>query len=164
MNDDRASESKPSYLSAADIEALNEDIHPHPLNINAVRRTRPLGDLTGLTLLGVHLVRLTPGHDSSEYHRHHNSDEFIYVLKGRGTARVGTETVTVSQGDFLGFPAGGAAHSLSNPYEVDLVYLVGGSRGAEDVVDYPEAGKQLQTSSGKRRYVELSADSEEPRE
>ena len=164
MTGDPANEAKAIFLSAADIEALNEDIHPHPLNINAVRRTRPLGDLTGLTRLGVHLVRLTPGHDSSEYHRHHNSDEFIYVLKGRGTARVGTESVTVSQGDFLGFPAGGPAHSLSNPYEVDLVYLVGGSRGAEDVVDYPEAGKQLHTGGGKRRYVELSPEPKEPQE
>lgn len=164
MSSDQSSDTKPNRLSADAIDTLNEDIHPHPLNINAVRRTRPLGDLTGLTHLGVHLVRLTPGHDSSEYHRHHNSDEFIYVLHGRGTARVGAETMTVSQGDFLGFPAGGAAHSLSNPYEVDLVYLVGGSRVAEDIVDYPEAGKRLHTHDGKRRYVELSVDPEEPTE
>ncbi len=145
------------WLSSQAIEELKEDIYPHPLNINAVRRTRALGDLAGLTLLGVQLVRLTPGHDSSEYHRHHNSDEFIYILQGRGTARIGADTVTVGPGDFLGFSAGGEAHALTNPYEVDLVYLLGGTRPNEDICDYPEAGKRLRTAGGERHYEALPA-------
>lgn len=42
----------------------------HPLNENAVRLKRSLGDATGLTQLGVHLMTLMPGHESTEYHRH----------------------------------------------------------------------------------------------
>jgi uncharacterized cupin superfamily protein len=147
---------RPTRLSPADIQALDEEIYPHPLNINAVRRARPLGDHTGLRQLGVQLVRLTPGHDSTEYHRHHHSDEFVYVLEGRGTARLGAATVTIGPGDFLGFPAGGEPHCLSNPYEVDLLYLVGGNRVAMDTVDYPDSGKRLSISGDERRYGELS--------
>ena len=158
MNQQGESKQLPLYLSAAEIETLNEDVYPHPLNISAVRRMRSLGDLTGLTRLGIHLVRLTPGHDSSEYHRHHNSDEFIYVLQGRAKARLGEETITIGPGDFLGFPAGSLAHKLFNPYEVDLLYLMGGSRPAEDICDYPEAGKRLRTADGKRQYMSLPAE------
>jgi uncharacterized cupin superfamily protein len=164
MTDRSKGEAPSAWLSAEQIEGLNEDIYPHPLNISAVRRMRALGDLTGLTRLGVHLVRLTPGHDSSEYHRHHNSDEFIYVLQGRGKARIGVDTVTVGPGDFLGFAAGGEAHSLFNPYEVDLVYLMGGNRPAEDICDYPEAGKRLRISGGERDYQALPAEAGKSRD
>ena len=149
---------RPTRLSAADIRALDEEIYPHPLNINAVRRTRALGEHTGLQQVGVQLVRLTPGHDSTEYHRHHHSDEFVYVLEGRGSARIGAATVTIGPGDFLGFPAGGEPHALSNPYEVDLLYLVGGNRVPVDTVDYPEAGKRLSISGDERRYGALPVD------
>lgn len=158
MTDQTDPDAAPGWLSAADIEQLPEDVYPHPLNISAVRRMRSLGDLTGLTRLGIHLVRLTPGHDSSEFHRHHNSDEFIYVLQGRGKARLGDDIITIGPGDFLAFPAGGVAHKLFNPYEVDLLYLMGGNRPAEDICDYPEAGKRLRITGEQRQYQSLPAD------
>jgi len=161
MSDETVPARVPGWLSAIDIGNLEEGVYPHPLNISAVRRMRSLGNLTGLTRLGIHLVRLTPGHDSSEYHRHHNSDEFIYVLEGRGKARVGNDTITVGPGDFLGFPAGGAAHSLFNPYEVDLLYLMGGNRPTDDICDYPEAGKRLRIDGDQRQYQALPADADE---
>ncbi|VWD43297.1 cupin [Burkholderia lata] len=39
-------------LKAADIAAMEPEHSVHPLNENAVRLKRPLGDATGLTQLG----------------------------------------------------------------------------------------------------------------
>lgn len=125
----------------------------HPINPNAIRNSRALGDAVGLKLLGLHLVRLKPGRDSTEFHFHHGSDEFIYVLEGRGRARVGEDEFEVNTGDCLGFPALGPAHVLSNPFNTDLLYLCGGTRAISDVCDYPEAGKRL-LLSGKERHFE----------
>jgi hypothetical protein len=57
-------------LTAADIVAMEPARSVHPLNENAVRLKRSLGDATGLTQLGFHLMTLMPGHESTEYHRH----------------------------------------------------------------------------------------------
>ena len=43
-------------LKRADIEALPERKHVHQFNENGVRMTRSLGDILGLTTLGLHLV------------------------------------------------------------------------------------------------------------
>jgi uncharacterized cupin superfamily protein len=44
-------------LTAADIVAMEPARSVHPLNENAVRLKRSLGDATGLTQLGFHLIR-----------------------------------------------------------------------------------------------------------
>ena len=147
-------------LSAGAIHDLPEHIFRHPLNPNSVRHTKSLGDATGLTELGIHLVRLKPGRESTELHYHHRSEEFVYVLSGKGTARHGTEVVEIGAGDFLGFPAGGPAHVLTNPNEEDMVYLCGGTRLAADVCDYPDAQQRLFVSHGEKHYQDLPADEE----
>ncbi len=141
------------HLTAAAIADLPEQIIQHPVNPNAVRNSRAVGDVVGLQKLGLHLVRLKPGRDSTEFHFHHGTDEFIYVLEGRGTGRIGEQDFEVNPGDCLGFPAQGPAHVLSNPFDADLLYLCGGNRATNDVCDYPEAGKRLYVS-GKDRHLE----------
>ncbi|WP_035990554.1 cupin domain-containing protein [Leptolyngbya sp. KIOST-1] len=142
-------------LTAAAISAMAESTFTHPLNPRAIRHGRSLGDAIAFEYIGVHLVRVEPGHDSTQYHRHQAEEEFIYILSGRGLAEIGDETFEVGPGDFMGFVAGGLAHSLSNPFGEDLVYLVGGMRLEFDICDYPKVNTRLYRRGEQREYVEL---------
>lgn len=142
-------------LKANAIAALPEAVFVHPLNPRAIRHGKSLGDETGLQHLGVHLVRVEPGHDSTQYHVHQAEEEFIYILSGRGLADIGADTVEVGPGDFMGFAPGELAHSLSNPFTEDLVYLVGGMRLDFDICDYPRVNTRLYRRGLKRDYVDL---------
>ncbi|MBL6927829.1 MAG: cupin domain-containing protein [Rhodospirillales bacterium] len=144
-----------SHHTADEINETPETAFVHPLNADAVRHTRTLSTLAGLKNLGVHLVRVEPGHQTTEYHVHHMEEEFLYVLSGRGVATIdGIESV-VGPGDFLGFAAGGPLHVMRNDGPEDLVYLMAGERRASDVVDYPRVGKRLLKQDGGREYVDL---------
>lgn len=140
---------------AAEIAAIQEEAVVHPLNANAVRHTRRLGNLAGLQNLGVHLIRVEPGFETTEYHTHQMEEEFLYVLSGRGTATIDGKETVVGPGDFLGFAAGGPAHIMRNDGPEDLVYLMAGERRTMDVVDYPRVGKRLLKQDGGREYVDL---------
>jgi uncharacterized cupin superfamily protein len=143
-------------MTAAAIAALPESTFVHPLNPRAIRHGRSLGDAVGFEHIGVHLVRVEPGHDSTQYHVHQAEEEFIYILSGRGLAEIGDETAEVGPGDFMGFAAGGLAHSLSNPFTEDLVYLVGGMRLEFDICDYPKVNTRLYRRGDQRDYVDLA--------
>jgi uncharacterized cupin superfamily protein len=138
-------------LSAEAIAALPEQARQHAFNPNGLRHTKALSDACGLTQIGVHLVRLEPGRESTEYHTHAHDEEWIYVLAGRGMAEIGERKVEVKAGDFMGFVAGGAHHSMANPFGEDLLYLVGGTRHVYDVVDYPRRGVRSYKYEGGRR-------------
>ncbi len=141
-------------LKAADIAAMTPARRRHQFNDNAVRLTRALSDATGMQRIGVHLVRLAPGRESTQFHYHDADEEFLYVLEGRGIAELGDEEVEVGPGDFMGFPAPSEPHSLRNPFDEDLVYLMGGERNANDVVHYPRIGRVLVKSGGRRVWAE----------
>ena len=46
----------------------------HFLNARARRSNKSVGDATGLTGIGVHLVEIAPGDLSTEHHVHHFED------------------------------------------------------------------------------------------
>lgn len=140
-------------LKAAQIDAMPEQARVHALDPGVVRHTRSLGDAVGLQSLGVHLVRLGPGHISTVYHFHHQDEEWIYILSGRGVAEIGEDTVDVGPGDFMGFVAGSVPHLLRNPHQEPLVYLVGGNRLPFDVCDYPRLRKRRYRVDGKSEFV-----------
>ena len=142
-------------LKAADIQAMPEEERVHALDPASVRHTRSLGDAVGLATIGVHLVRLRPDHTSTVYHFHHQDEEWIYILSGRGIAEIGDEKFEVGPGDFMGFVAGSFPHSLTNPNSADLVYLVGGNRLPFDICDYPRIGKRRRRVNGVNEYVDL---------
>lgn len=143
-------------LTAAQIAALPERTHQHRYNPNGVRLTRSLGDAVGMRQLGVHLVRVPAGRDSTEYHRHAHDEEWIYVLSGRGIAEIDGRKVEVGAGDFMGFVAGSVPHGLTNPHAEDLVYLLGGTRQPYDVVDYPRSGIRSYMYDGRRDNVDVA--------
>ena len=143
----------PNLLSQADIEQLEEIEHEHQHNSSAVRHTRSLSAATGLKTLGIHKVRLTQGHYSTEFHTHHEDEEFIYILSGQATARIGELTREVGVGDFMGFAQQSLPHSLFNPHSEDLIYLVGGTRCAIDICDYPDLDLRQFRVHGERTAV-----------
>jgi uncharacterized cupin superfamily protein len=150
---ERAAPDVPCLLTADAIDALPERRHVHQFNDNAVRMTRDLGETLGLERLGLHVVRLTTGHDSTTFHFHEADEEFVYVLSGRGIAEIGEQRVEVGPGDLMAFAAPSPPHMLHNPFPEDLVYLVGGERNAVDVVRYPRDGWTLVKANGAREAV-----------
>jgi len=136
--------SKPNLylLRAADIAARSQTFS-HPWNPRSEISGYQLAKSTGLRRVGVNLARLAPGKESFVYHAHWSEEEWIYVLEGRGVARIDDASYEVGPGDFMAFPAPGIAHHLSNPFDTELVYLMGGENRDQDVVDFPDLGKRM---------------------
>lgn len=130
-------------LKKADIDASPGKEYNHPLNNNAIRTTRSLGDQTGLTGLGFHLVSVNPGYESTEFHTHHYEDECAYVLSGTGEVIIDETVVKIEAGDFIGYRKGGLPHTMKSTGDEPLVCIVAGERRAHDIVDYPKCGKRL---------------------
>ena len=142
------------YLSAEQIAAMEGVRRVHNLNLAAIRMDKSLGDAAGLKNIGIHLISIAPGDKSTEFHTHRYEEEAIYVLSGRGTEVIGEGSHRIGPGDFIGFPAGGAAHETINDGTEPLVCLVIDQRLAQDVVDYPRKGKRLYRNSGQRDMVD----------
>lgn len=139
----------PRYLVTREEIAALPGLHKtHFLNPNAVRVNKSLGDLTGLTGLGFHLIEVAPGHETTEHHMHHHEDECVFILAGQATARIGEESFAVKAGDFIGYRKGGLAHSIRNTGTEVLVCLVAGQRLDHDVGDYPHLGKRIYRNAG----------------
>jgi uncharacterized cupin superfamily protein len=115
----------------------------HPWNPNSELHGTRLSSLVGFSRVGVSRVRVPPGKESFAYHSHYREEEWIYVLSGRGIAEVADEEVEVGAGDFVGFAAPQVAHHMRNPFDEDLVYLVGGEALDVDVADFPRLGKRM---------------------
>lgn len=105
------------------------------------RRKRRLADAFGLGKFGVNLTELAPGAASSEFHWHSAQEEFVYVLEGWPTLRVGDTETELAPGDCVGFPADtGTGHRLVNDSDEIVRVLEIGDRAPGDTCHYPEAG------------------------
>ncbi|MEM7256664.1 MAG: cupin domain-containing protein [Pseudomonadota bacterium] len=135
-------------VKAEEIAAMEGTAKTHFLNDNAVRNNKSLGDLTGLTGLGFHIIEVQPGHESTEYHVHYCEDECTYVLSGEGTVTIGETTYPVSTGDFIGYRAGGLAHTMHATGHEPLVCIVVGQRLSHDVGDYPNKCQRIYRQAG----------------
>lgn len=129
-------------LRAADIAARSQTFS-HPWNPASEMTGYQLAKSTGLKRTGVNLARIPPGKESFVYHAHWQEEEWIYILSGRGIARIDDTDYEVGPGDFMAFPTPGVAHHLRNPFETELVYLMGGEHRDVDVVDFPDHGKRM---------------------
>ena len=143
-------------LKASAIKAMKEVSKAHRHNAGAVRNTKSLGDAIGMKDMGIHLVRIKRGDYTTEYHTHYNNEEFIFILSGNGIAEIGNRKVKVGPGDFMGFVAGSLPHTMSNPSKQDLVYLLGGTRKASDVTEYPRVRLRANKFAGKRHTAKFS--------
>ncbi|MFT6302333.1 MAG: putative cupin superfamily protein [Granulosicoccus sp.] len=147
-----------SILKKSDIEAEEGVLKSHFLNKGAQRVDKSLGDLTGLTGFGIHLIEVPVGKESTELHMHYFEDECTYVVSGNGTVIIGEEKHNVSAGDFIAYPKGGEAHTMINTGEEVLKCLVVGERLAHDVVDYANKGKRFYRYQGQpSNLIDISA-------
>lgn len=129
--------------TAAEIAGAPETRIRHPWNPNSEVYVRPLSQAAGLSRVALSLARVPPGKESFVYHSHERDEEFLFILSGRGRAEIGDEVFEVGPGDFMGFTAPGAGHHLINPYEEDLVYLMGGERSGLDVGYFPKLKRRI---------------------
>jgi uncharacterized cupin superfamily protein len=129
-------------LRAADVAARSQTFS-HPWSENSQVTGYQLGKATGLRRTGVNLARLEPGKEAFPYHAHWQEEEWIYILEGRGLARVDGVEYEVAAGDFMAFPTPGVAHSLRNPFERELVYLMGGESRDLEVTDFPDLARRM---------------------
>ena len=136
-------------IPAAEIAALKGTAKTHFLNDNARRSNKSLGDLTGLSGFGFHLIEVEPGHETTEHHAHLFEDEAVFVLSGEATAYIGEEAHPVKAGDFIGYRKGGLAHSIKNTGSETFRCLVVGERLAHDVADYPRLQKRIYRNAGR---------------
>jgi uncharacterized cupin superfamily protein len=115
-----------------------------------------IGDAGGLTQFGCHLERLPPGSRSSHRHWHATEDELVYVLGGEVVLIEETETV-LRAGDAAAWRAGDpVGHCLENRSAADALYLVVGTRNADDTVHYPDAGLRLDKTGRRRRFTDAT--------
>ena len=97
----------------------------HPFNPKSEITGTHMSRLAGLKRVGVSKVLVPPGKESFVYHSHELEEEWIYILEGRGLARID-----------------GQEHEVAA--DEDLVYLMGGEAGSHvEVADFPDIGKRM---------------------
>lgn len=150
-----------SLIRAADVAGLPGFTFRHPLNPKSEIQITSLSALAGLQRLGLHIGRLAPGKDSFVYHYHHFEEEFVYILAGRGVAEIGEEKFEVGPGDCMLFTAPSEGHNLGNPFDEDLVYLMGGENRPVEIGEFPRHHKRAIFEKGSLAYF-VDADAVEP--
>jgi len=135
-------------IKKAQIDAMPGHFKTHFLNENAQRNNKSLGDLTGITGFGFHLIEVPPGKESTEFHVHFFEDECTYVLSGTGKVVIGDKEHDIAPGDFIGYRKNGEPHTMINNSTSALVCIVVGERLAHDVGDYPAKGKRIYRNNG----------------
>lgn len=134
----------------------------HFLNKNAQRKNKSLGDLTGITGFGFHLIEVPPGKESTEFHVHYYEDECTYVLSGTGLVKIGEAEHEIAAGDFIGYRKNGEAHTMTNTGRGPLTCIVVGERLAHDVGDYPNLKKRIFRNFGRTANVVELENIQEP--
>ncbi len=135
-------------ITKAEIDDIEGEYKQHFLNPNAERINKSLGDLTGITGLGFHVIEVAPKKESTEFHVHKYEDECIYILSGHAQVTIGDKIFQVQEGDFIGYRAGGLAHTMKNIGPLPLKCIVVGERLNHDVADYPKLNKRLYRNMG----------------
>lgn len=132
-----------ALIKASEIDAMNAFEFHHPLNPNSEIYLRFLGRAVGLKQVGITIARVPPGKESFIYHAHQTEEEWVYILSGRGIAEIGEAEYEVGPGDFMGFGIPQQPHHLRNPFDEELVYLMGGENKPLDMATFPRVGKRV---------------------
>lgn len=135
-------------IKATEIDSMQGEQITHFLNPDAIRFNKSLGDAAGLSQMGVHMIYVEPGFDSTEFHKHLYEEESIYILSGSGRLTIEDNIYEVGKGDFMAFPANRVAHALFNDGSETLICLVMGQRLKHDVADYPNKSKRIYRHNG----------------
>lgn len=148
---------KKTFLLRAREIAEQETTFSHPWNPNSSITGTQMSRLVGLKRSGVSLAKIPPGKESFIYHSHVREEEWIYIISGRGIAEIDDEEFEVSAGDFMGFSTPSVAHHLRNPFDEELVYLMGGENLDIEIADFPRLGKRMIRRKGNIEIYDISS-------
>jgi uncharacterized cupin superfamily protein len=132
-----------TFILQAHEIAEREAHFSHPWNPKSSINGTHISRLVGLKRVGVSLAKIPPGKESFVYHAHHREEEWIYIISGRGIAEIDDNEFEVGAGDFMGFPTPSVGHHLRNPFDKELVYLMGGENLDAEIADFPRLGKRM---------------------
>ena len=141
-------DTKQFVLQASEI-AQREESFSHPWNPKSQLIGVQLSRALGLKRTAVSIARMPPGKESFVYHSLRHEEEWLYILSGRAIAEIDGEEPEVGPGDFIAFPTPSVPHHLKNPFDRDLVYLMGGENREFDIADFPRLGKRMVKSGEK---------------
>jgi len=127
------------------LAAVSRSKYPEPYRTRVLpREVRALGEALGLTRIGVNLVHILPGKESSMRHWHTHEDEFLYVLEGELVLRTDGGEQLLRAGMCAGFPAGSRdGHQLLNRSAAPASYLVVSNRDPADSAHYSDPDVDL---------------------
>jgi uncharacterized cupin superfamily protein len=149
-------------MAALEVPSQQSSVYPQPFQeVVQGRIKHKLGNVFALTNFGVNLTILEPGASSALQHHHSKQDEFVYILKGTATLRLGEKEFTMTAGDCVGFKAGeGIGHCIANRHDSaeSLEYLEIGDRTAGDEVAYPEVDLKAQDVNGQWVFTRKSGE------
>lgn len=134
---------RPAPLLRAAAIAEATESQSHPWNPRSEIHGTVMSRMTGMARVAVNLIRVPPGKESFAYHLHHREEEWLYILSGRGVAEIDGAEHEVGPGDFMGFAVPSVAHHLRNPFDEDLVYLMGGELLDHEIADFPRLGRRM---------------------
>ena len=111
----------------------------------------PLSEAGGLTQFGAFTETLMPGSQSSQRHWHEAEDEFLYVLEGEVTVVEEDGAHVLTPGQVACWPKGVAnGHCLRNLSGLPVLYLIAGTRLANDRCHYPDIDLAYTRQNGVR--------------
>jgi len=74
----------------------------------------------------------------------------------QGVVSPSGEELEVGPGDFMAFSTPSVPHHLKNPFDQELVYLMGGENREFEVADFPRLGKRMVKSEEKFEVYDMS--------
>ena len=148
-------DAKQFILRSSEIEQ-REQSFSHPWNPKSQLIGVQLGRALGLKRTAVSIARMPPGKESFVYHSHQHEEEWLYILSGRGIAEIDGEELEVGPGDFMAFLTPSVPHHLKNPFDKELVYLMGGESREFEVADFPRLGKRMVKGGEKFEVYDIS--------
>ncbi len=106
-------------------------------------RTGQIAPRLGAQKLGYNVTAVPPGKAAFPFHCHRVNEEMFFILAGAGEIRIGTDTHSIREGDFIACPPGGAdkAHQIRNTGSVELRYLAVSTKFSPEIAEYPDSGK-----------------------
>ena len=143
-------------LDPATVDERRGSGYPEPFKTRMGDRVkRRLGAACGLKNLGVNLVTLGPGGQSSARHWHTLEDEFVYVLEGEVVLVTNEGEQTLRAGMCAGYAAGSRnGHHFINRSQRPAKYLEMGTNVPGDTAFYPDDDLGLtQTEDSEMVYV-----------
>ena len=120
-----------------DLEKADNSHYPDSEELLSI--DAPIGQLLGLTRIGIHHERLPPGRRTSYPHAESAEEEFVYVLEGNPDVWIDGTLHRLESGDAVGFPAGtGICHTFLNNTDSEVRLMVIGEKAKpENRIHYP---------------------------